>query len=81
MLVSCSFHSLFSQVQEYREALEGIMIKQKDGIRLLPELYSVPPDKVINTILTSEADKNIVYMSSNKTLDLCVFQLKFRFSF
>uniref|UniRef100_A0A8C1XTJ6 Phosphorylase b kinase regulatory subunit n=1 Tax=Cyprinus carpio TaxID=7962 RepID=A0A8C1XTJ6_CYPCA len=34
------------QVQEYREALEGIMIKQKDGIRLLPELYSVPPDKV-----------------------------------
>jgi len=37
---------LSSQVQEYREALEGIMIKQKDGIRLLPELYSVPPDKV-----------------------------------
>ncbi|KAF4110820.1 hypothetical protein G5714_007851 [Onychostoma macrolepis] len=34
------------QVQEYREALEGTMIKQKDGIRLLPELYSVPPDKV-----------------------------------
>ncbi|XP_016117739.1 phosphorylase b kinase regulatory subunit alpha, skeletal muscle isoform-like [Sinocyclocheilus grahami] len=37
---------LSSQVQEYREALEGIMIKQKDGVRLLPELYSVPPDKV-----------------------------------
>ncbi|KAM3590732.1 uncharacterized protein V6R79_015611 [Siganus canaliculatus] len=34
------------QVQEYQEALEGIMIKQKDGIRLLPELYSVPADKV-----------------------------------
>ncbi|TRY54579.1 hypothetical protein DNTS_001580 [Danionella cerebrum] len=34
------------QVDEYREALEGILIKQKDGIRLLPELYSVPPDKV-----------------------------------
>nr|XP_057922956.1 phosphorylase b kinase regulatory subunit alpha, skeletal muscle isoform isoform X3 [Doryrhamphus excisus] len=34
------------QVQEYQEALEGILIKQKDGIRLLPELYSVPPDKV-----------------------------------
>ncbi|KAM6969983.1 LOW QUALITY PROTEIN: phosphorylase b kinase regulatory subunit alpha, skeletal muscle isoform-like [Aplochiton taeniatus] len=33
------------QVQEYREALEAIMIKQ-DGIRLVPELYSVPPDKV-----------------------------------
>ncbi|KAM8899034.1 phosphorylase b kinase regulatory subunit alpha, skeletal muscle isoform 2-T2 [Spinachia spinachia] len=34
------------QVQEYQEALEGILIKQKDGVRLLPELYSVPPDKV-----------------------------------
>nr|XP_061810646.1 phosphorylase b kinase regulatory subunit alpha, skeletal muscle isoform-like [Nerophis lumbriciformis] len=34
------------QVQEYQEALEGILIKQKDGIRLLPELYSVPSDKV-----------------------------------
>ncbi|XP_053716326.1 phosphorylase b kinase regulatory subunit alpha, skeletal muscle isoform isoform X2 [Synchiropus splendidus] len=34
------------QVEEYQEALEGILIKQKDGIRLLPELYSVPSDKV-----------------------------------
>ncbi|XP_056298843.1 phosphorylase b kinase regulatory subunit alpha, skeletal muscle isoform isoform X2 [Pseudoliparis swirei] len=34
------------QVQEYQEALEGILIKQKDGLRLVPELYSVPPDKV-----------------------------------
>ncbi|KAJ3585573.1 hypothetical protein NHX12_014292 [Muraenolepis orangiensis] len=34
------------QVQEYQEALEGILIKQKDGIRLVPELYSVPRDKV-----------------------------------
>ncbi|KAM3857703.1 phosphorylase b kinase regulatory subunit alpha, skeletal muscle isoform [Diretmus argenteus] len=34
------------QVQEYQEALEGILIKQKDGIRLVPELYSVPPDRV-----------------------------------
>lgn len=34
------------QVQEYQEALEGILIKQKDGVRLLPELYSVPADKV-----------------------------------
>ncbi|XP_072314682.1 phosphorylase b kinase regulatory subunit alpha, skeletal muscle isoform isoform X2 [Eucyclogobius newberryi] len=34
------------QVQEYQEALEGILIKQKDGIRLVPELYSVPEDKV-----------------------------------
>ncbi|XP_029381907.1 phosphorylase b kinase regulatory subunit alpha, skeletal muscle isoform isoform X4 [Echeneis naucrates] len=34
------------QVQEYQEALEGILIKRKDGIRLVPELYSVPADKV-----------------------------------
>lgn len=34
------------QVQEYREALEGILIRGKDGIRLVPELYAIPPDKV-----------------------------------
>ncbi|KAK6316699.1 phosphorylase b kinase regulatory subunit alpha, skeletal muscle isoform [Coregonus clupeaformis] len=34
------------QVQEYRDALEAIMIKQKDGLSLVPELYSVPADKV-----------------------------------
>ncbi|KAM5221605.1 phosphorylase b kinase regulatory subunit alpha, skeletal muscle isoform 5-T5 [Ctenodactylus gundi] len=34
------------QVQEYREALEGVLIKGKNGVPLLPELYSVPPDKV-----------------------------------
>uniref|UniRef100_A0A4W4ERR7 Phosphorylase b kinase regulatory subunit n=1 Tax=Electrophorus electricus TaxID=8005 RepID=A0A4W4ERR7_ELEEL len=34
------------QVQEYRDALEAIMIKGKDGLRLAPELYAVPPDKV-----------------------------------
>ncbi|XP_041841055.1 phosphorylase b kinase regulatory subunit alpha, skeletal muscle isoform isoform X1 [Melanotaenia boesemani] len=40
------FSNSHEQVQEYQEALEGILIKQKDGIRLVPELYSVPPDKV-----------------------------------
>ncbi|XP_061483232.1 phosphorylase b kinase regulatory subunit alpha, liver isoform isoform X5 [Rhineura floridana] len=34
------------QVQEYREALEGILIRKKNGILLVPELYAVPPDKV-----------------------------------
>lgn len=37
------------QVQEYQEALEGILIKQKDGVRLVPELYSVPAEKVLET--------------------------------
>ncbi|KAG9341654.1 hypothetical protein JZ751_018717 [Albula glossodonta] len=39
-------HKTPKEVQEYREALDGILIKQKDGIRLLPELYSVPPSRV-----------------------------------
>ncbi|XP_063288316.1 phosphorylase b kinase regulatory subunit alpha, skeletal muscle isoform isoform X1 [Pelobates fuscus] len=34
------------QVQEYRDALEGVLIKGKHGVRLVPELYSVPEDKV-----------------------------------
>ncbi|XP_011814295.1 PREDICTED: phosphorylase b kinase regulatory subunit alpha, skeletal muscle isoform isoform X5 [Colobus angolensis palliatus] len=34
------------QVQEYREALEAVLIKGKNGVPLLPELYSVPPDRV-----------------------------------
>ncbi|KAK3562437.1 hypothetical protein QTP86_034080 [Hemibagrus guttatus] len=34
------------QVLEYREALEGVLIRAKHGIRLMPELYAVPPDKV-----------------------------------
>ncbi|XP_047661528.1 phosphorylase b kinase regulatory subunit alpha, liver isoform isoform X3 [Tachysurus fulvidraco] len=34
------------QVQEYREALEGVLIRAQHGIRLMPELYAVPPDKV-----------------------------------
>ncbi|XP_016073118.1 PREDICTED: phosphorylase b kinase regulatory subunit alpha, skeletal muscle isoform isoform X3 [Miniopterus natalensis] len=33
------------QVQEYREALEEVLIKGKNGVPLLPELYSVPLDK------------------------------------
>ncbi|KAM4630755.1 phosphorylase b kinase regulatory subunit alpha, liver isoform [Polymixia lowei] len=34
------------QVQEYREALEGILIRGKNGIRLVPELYAVPLEKM-----------------------------------
>uniref|UniRef100_A0A8B9KKN6 Phosphorylase b kinase regulatory subunit n=1 Tax=Astyanax mexicanus TaxID=7994 RepID=A0A8B9KKN6_ASTMX len=58
-IVSCNCHSLLLgggivlflmcvtvQVQEYREALEGILIRGKHGIKLVPELYAVPADKV-----------------------------------
>uniref|UniRef100_A0A3P8Y469 Phosphorylase b kinase regulatory subunit n=1 Tax=Esox lucius TaxID=8010 RepID=A0A3P8Y469_ESOLU len=34
------------QVQEYREALEGVLIRGKPGIRMVPELYAVPPEKM-----------------------------------
>ena len=36
----------YLQVDEYMEALEEIMIKREDGIRLMPEMYAVPGDKV-----------------------------------
>lgn len=47
---------LSPQVEEYREALEGILIKGKNGMRLMPELYSVPPDKVSGTELQWERE-------------------------
>ncbi|XP_030066084.1 LOW QUALITY PROTEIN: phosphorylase b kinase regulatory subunit alpha, skeletal muscle isoform [Microcaecilia unicolor] len=40
------FSGNIEQVQEYRDALASILIKGKHGVRLLPELYSVPADKV-----------------------------------
>ncbi|CAL8246317.1 unnamed protein product [Lota lota] len=40
------------QVQEYAEALEGILIRGKNGIRLVPELYAVPHDKIEEEYLT-----------------------------
>uniref|UniRef100_A0A8C1F7M1 Phosphorylase b kinase regulatory subunit n=2 Tax=Cyprinus carpio TaxID=7962 RepID=A0A8C1F7M1_CYPCA len=40
------FNEDHEQVQEYREALEGVLIRGKHGIRLVPELYAVPADKV-----------------------------------
>uniref|UniRef100_A0A671RZN3 Phosphorylase b kinase regulatory subunit n=1 Tax=Sinocyclocheilus anshuiensis TaxID=1608454 RepID=A0A671RZN3_9TELE len=40
------FNEDHEQVQEYREALDGVLIRGKHGIRLVPELYAVPADKV-----------------------------------
>ncbi|KAM4019772.1 phosphorylase b kinase regulatory subunit alpha, skeletal muscle isoform 3-T4 [Anomaloglossus baeobatrachus] len=34
------------QVQEYREAIESVLIKGPHGVHLVPELYSVPENKV-----------------------------------
>ncbi|XP_064884226.1 phosphorylase b kinase regulatory subunit alpha, skeletal muscle isoform isoform X2 [Columba livia] len=46
LIIDGVFSGNMEQVEEYREALEGILIKGKNGMRLMPELYSVPPDKV-----------------------------------
>uniref|UniRef100_A0A8C2TFE4 Phosphorylase b kinase regulatory subunit n=1 Tax=Coturnix japonica TaxID=93934 RepID=A0A8C2TFE4_COTJA len=46
LIIDGIFSGNMEQVQEYREALEGILIKGKNGVRLVPELYSVPPEKV-----------------------------------
>ncbi|NWS76851.1 KPB1 kinase, partial [Crotophaga sulcirostris] len=46
LVIDGIFSGNMEQVQEYREALEGVLIKGKNGVRLVPELYSVPPDKV-----------------------------------
>ncbi|XP_063068268.1 phosphorylase b kinase regulatory subunit alpha, liver isoform [Engraulis encrasicolus] len=40
------FNEDHEQVQEYREALDEVLIRGKNGIRLMPELYAVPADKV-----------------------------------
>ncbi|XP_053160587.1 phosphorylase b kinase regulatory subunit alpha, liver isoform isoform X7 [Hemicordylus capensis] len=45
-LIDGVFNGDLIQVQEYREALEAILIRKKNGILLMPELYAVPPDKV-----------------------------------
>ncbi|NWR68963.1 KPB1 kinase, partial [Centropus unirufus] len=46
LVIDGIFSGNLEQVQEYREALEGVLIKGKNGVQLVPELYSVPPDKV-----------------------------------
>ena len=34
------------QADEYSKALEAIMIKEENGLKVVPELYAVPSDKV-----------------------------------
>nr|XP_056715196.1 phosphorylase b kinase regulatory subunit alpha, skeletal muscle isoform [Euleptes europaea] len=46
LIIDGIFTGNAEQVQEYREALDGVLIKGKNGIRLIPELYSVPLEKV-----------------------------------
>lgn len=51
-LSCCCGDGAIFQVQEYREALEGILIRGKNGIHLVPELYAIPPNKVTKRCLS-----------------------------
>lgn len=46
LVIDGVFNGDHVQLQEYREALEGIIIRGKHGIHLVPELYAVPYDKI-----------------------------------
>ncbi|XP_058052751.1 phosphorylase b kinase regulatory subunit alpha, skeletal muscle isoform isoform X3 [Ahaetulla prasina] len=46
LIIDGLFTGNVEQVQEYREALEGVLVKGKNGLRLVPELYCVPLEKV-----------------------------------
>uniref|UniRef100_UPI00398E4BF5 phosphorylase b kinase regulatory subunit alpha, skeletal muscle isoform-like isoform X7 n=1 Tax=Pristiophorus japonicus TaxID=55135 RepID=UPI00398E4BF5 len=46
MILDGLFNKNTQQVEEYREALDGVLVMQENGVRLVPELYCVPADKV-----------------------------------
>ncbi|XP_067853019.1 phosphorylase b kinase regulatory subunit alpha, skeletal muscle isoform isoform X7 [Heptranchias perlo] len=46
MILDGLFNKNTQQVEEYKEALDGVLVRQQSGMRLVPELYSVPADKV-----------------------------------
>ncbi|XP_033606191.1 probable phosphorylase b kinase regulatory subunit alpha isoform X4 [Cryptotermes secundus] len=46
LILDYCFQGNKNAVTEYTEALEEIMIRTEDGMKLVPELYAVPKDKV-----------------------------------
>ncbi|XP_041067605.1 phosphorylase b kinase regulatory subunit alpha, liver isoform-like isoform X2 [Carcharodon carcharias] len=46
LLIDGVFREDKVQIEEYRETLEEILIREQNGIRLVPELYAVPAEKV-----------------------------------
>ncbi|XP_026765004.2 probable phosphorylase b kinase regulatory subunit alpha isoform X3 [Galleria mellonella] len=45
LILDYCFQGDKANVSDYNHKLEKIMIRKDDGIKLVPELYSVPPDK------------------------------------
>ena len=58
IFVSCVFNIIMTdalcrhrlQVENYADLLDEIMLKRDDGIRIMPELYVVPKDKVLCSV-------------------------------
>uniref|UniRef100_U5EXU1 Phosphorylase b kinase regulatory subunit n=1 Tax=Corethrella appendiculata TaxID=1370023 RepID=U5EXU1_9DIPT len=46
LILNYSFAGEKQAVSEYSQKLEDIMVRTEEGMRLVPELYSVPPDAV-----------------------------------
>lgn len=48
MILNYSFQNNKDAVSAYAEKLEEIMVKTEEGMKLVPELYTVPTDSVNN---------------------------------
>ena len=47
MSISVTVDSLdWMQVEEYSDLLSTVLLKREDGLRIMPELYTVVPEKV-----------------------------------
>uniref|UniRef100_A0A646QCY3 Phosphorylase b kinase regulatory subunit n=1 Tax=Hemiscolopendra marginata TaxID=943146 RepID=A0A646QCY3_9MYRI len=46
LIIDACFQQDREMMEEYKEALEEIMLKSEDGFKIVPELYSVPEDKI-----------------------------------
>uniref|UniRef100_A0A8C4MYY0 Phosphorylase b kinase regulatory subunit n=1 Tax=Equus asinus asinus TaxID=83772 RepID=A0A8C4MYY0_EQUAS len=63
------FSGNVEQVQEYREALEAVLIKGKNGVPLLPELYTVPVTVLLYISILAETEE-IKAILKNKGIDV-----------
>ena len=46
LILDYCFQGNKEEVERYSKMLEAVTVKSEDGIRLVPELYAVTPDKV-----------------------------------
>lgn len=46
LVIDACFRGERLEVEEYSDALEQVLLRTEDGLKLVPEMYSVPADKV-----------------------------------